>query len=221
MSACACVVYAADYFQLPPIGGKSLIEAAVNGSFDASALIRSFVTMTLVQQKRSIDLAHTANIGAIRTSKAMFPLTSEHMSVYKELRAVDFQENPDWFTAPVVTTHNASRARIIAMRMPLLARQLRGLVYVWDVPFDCRMLGLMEEADKVALRDEHPELRGRFVRGSPCMELKNVAVAAGVCRTSASEPCACLLITDLVRLQAYQTAELASWTRSHLIRLKT
>ena len=134
------MVLMGDFFQMPPVGGRTLIDAGLKTSSPAaSALFESFIVVQLTQQMRaSGDLRWQGVLNAFTDPvMSMTPVRQSNiLGIVREFSAADVAANEAWRDAIVVTYDNATRHAINAAQVRRFARRNGVPVITWNQRLD-------------------------------------------------------------------------------------
>ncbi len=130
------IIAMGDMFQLPPVGGKSLINSVLDfqkylntniSACSGATLFQSFIMIPLIEQKRLYDTEenriHAAHIANMRQNIER-PVTVAFLDSVKTLSKSDIDEDQTWLTAPIAVTNNSERARLNAVQVLRFAAML-------------------------------------------------------------------------------------------------
>ena len=129
-----------DFFQIPPVGGRTLIDAGIKTSAPAaSALFESFTVAQLTQQMRaSGDLRWQGVLNAFTDPVlSMTPVQQSNiLGIVREFSPADVAATDAWRDATVVTYDNATRHAVNAAQVRRFARRAGVPVITWDQRLD-------------------------------------------------------------------------------------
>ncbi len=126
-----------DYFQLPPVGGVSLINS--NDSTSAYDIFHKFKFFQFTEQMRaSVDQEHCQIINDLRnlnrTLKQHTKLAAKMNLIYTNLTKHDIKIDHEWSNALIIVTANDARNAINLLKLKLFAQQHNRYIYRWKIP---------------------------------------------------------------------------------------
>jgi hypothetical protein len=188
------VIFLGDFYQLPPVGDKSLTEAALHADAGVrgyteedvrgAALFRDFRLVRLRRQYRSRDPAHTARLERLRQLRDddASPVTPELLQFLRSrvLTKERVRADPSILDETILVSSNAERH---AINYAQARRRLHrgGVLVTWDL---IDLASGVADADVAArLRDGPFSARegfmGMFMQGEPVMCRRNVNAVLG------------------------------------------
>ena len=174
-----------DFFQLPPVlatafyNADSSTKQTIATPFDfGCALIAKFKMLTLKQQMRSKDPAHTARINRMRQTDTDDPVNADLISTFQVLSEDDKVTDPSWKTARVVVSSNDERYSLntLIVKNYAIEKGVPVLTWIKDISnkhkFDPDVCTILYESN--------PQLHGFFVQGAPGILLENLNATSGL-----------------------------------------
>ena len=184
-----CVVACGDFFQIRPVSGQTLLEAALAvakqkmspAATVGATLWQRFRLCTLSSQMRAADCPRQgALISNIRLEKKFNWST---FSAIEKLCAKDFAENPmKWSCARFISFYNAEVDAANHEMVKNFAKLTGQKVLWWK-----NVIPKLTAAEKNAAYEKLFRSRGWFCRGAPAIFLANVASAIGIVNGGSAE----------------------------------
>jgi len=134
--------------------------------------------LTLRQQMRSKDPAHTARINRMRQTETDDPVNTDLINTFQVLTEEDIEKDPSWKTAPVVVCSDDERYSLNTIIVKNYATEKGVPILTWfkDISnthnFDADVCSI--------LYDTQPQLLGFFVQGAPAILLENLNATSGL-----------------------------------------
>jgi hypothetical protein len=162
-----------DFFQLPPVGHKAIPDSLVNGAtnldhfeFNGVQLLSRWTKIDLTQQMRAAeDQQHTADLERFRNPAIPFPITFRMLNQLKTLSRQDFEQDPAWAFAPIITASNLERQHIINSRARRFASVTGVPVIRWRDPIGSPQSVRWSGEELANLYAHCDELHSLFVQG--------------------------------------------------------
>ncbi len=181
---------AGDFWQKPPPAGTSLAETLVSAdapvrkaktfpptSSQAKGLDifrHARRTVLLRQMRAAEDPPFQEVLKHVRSTDVEPPIPRSFIRDMKELSAADIRGNPARAFAPIVVLGNQERQRLNHQQVHAFARTHTLTLVRWKLPLVGKEVESMSVESLDALYANEYGLWQYFVRGAPCMLLRNV-----------------------------------------------
>jgi G:T-mismatch repair DNA endonuclease (very short patch repair protein) len=184
------VLLIGDMFQLPPVGGLSIMKAAADPTSVAGNLLKSFERVSLTVQKRADqdDKKHIAQLDIMRDPGAgMNAIKSSGMlNTVKVLSRYDFETDDAWYDATVIVSENVTRMTTNKSQAFAFAKRNNVPVISWRQTLHPNTLKHFNRASNGSsqtletILDRFAELTFYFVAGAPVVLKDNISTANGL-----------------------------------------
>jgi hypothetical protein len=173
-----------DPYQLPPVGGRSLIASTCLPGNAVGELFSRFERFSFNIQQRSIeDSAHSSRLEHFRKArKGARPVAeSRILDTLAELSIADVQNDSLWRDAIIVVAGNEQRVRLNMERAIAFAHRTNQPVIAWRLPLDKESLlkvGIIAAKQGRSVDDllqNLDELTFYFVKGAPVVITENLS----------------------------------------------
>ena len=179
------VLLVGDFFQMTPVKGTSLFDAALNNippsklgtSFEQGcAILERFKMITFTKQYRSVDESHTQAINRMRSDES--PIDESFLQSLKILSENDIDKDPSWSVAPIIVSSNRERHSLNLLQAQRFAMSKNVAILRWR-----KQMNVTNEIDEMicdTLYHHEPSLTGLFVQGAPANLLENLNPTSGL-----------------------------------------
>lgn len=185
------IITMGDFYQLPPVKGRSLFSSAwklyglnqqlnkdgvENPLSRGTMLFSKLQKFDLKQQMRAAeDVSHTEFLNQIRDPKnGQDRIDKTKVQALKPITSTDFQQDPQWLKASLVVTSNKERYLINNLRSKHWAVKTRTPRFVWHYPLCGYLAAKTHTLAHNYIYANYPEYRGCFVAGAPGYLTENI-----------------------------------------------
>ena len=184
------VILMGDMFQIPPVGGCSLISPSASLIKPVEKIFSHFNFRQLTVQMRAHheDVLHLAALDWFRNpSSTLNPIASSKMlDTIATLKRDDFRQDPSWHDATIIVSENVSRVALNKTQAFIFARRHGLPVISWRNPIYSKSTRMFTEASNGSeerlekIFNTIGELTFYFVAGAPAVIKDNISTANGL-----------------------------------------
>ena len=183
------VILAGDFWQKPPPNSSSLAEILVSADAPVRRhsaypptstmakgldIFRHARRTVLTRQMRAADdLAFQKTLLAVRDTQAEQPISNDFIRNLRVLSAKDVQEKAARIFAPIAVLGNQERYYLNKQQAYAYARAHNVPLVRWRIPLTEKYVERLTSEELAQTYANEPGLWHHFVRGAPCMILKN------------------------------------------------